>query len=312
MTQRFLADYGTRGILISVACHLFLIFFAMLFSRPSFFKFQLEELSHPYRVSVKMIESKDLRQRRVSPQKKSLSQEKLDNFARQNADQAISRGAIARTNTGYSELLPSTHIFSRVEKNTLSFESRSESPRGPTQKEATGRFYGLKGRRLPGTGDQLFDEFASSVILPVLWRKASDETHALAIVTIAKDQQLWIEELSGDPFLRTLLHRALLNADTAAKLVRDLKRHAIRRYRIILRYIPLDDPGLGLSGDTIAFTDGIVITKYLPPAMRQFSGVPIEDRHSRLAKLREQLQIKDIKESLSYRSVLRNQLLGSF
>ena len=42
------------------------------------------------------------------------------------------------------------------------------------------------------------------------------------------------------------------------------------------------------------------MTKKLPPVMRIFQGIPLEDDHSRKAKMREQQEIRALMESPAF------------
>lgn len=204
----------------------------------------------------------------------------------------------------YSDLFPSLEPRSFEHgikaEETISPAKANLSPENLTERLAIGRHYGLRGPRTTPEVDRKLDEFASKILIPVLWKSNASEAKASALIRIEATGRVWLESLYGEPMLRALLFNALINKEHIERLRLDLDKARIARYRIILRFLPVNEIPQGLGLSVSAFEDGMVITKLLPPIMRQFPGMPLEDSESRRAKRREQAAIEKLKESAAF------------
>ena len=156
-------------------------------------------------------------------------------------------------------------------------------------KMKTGRNFGLKGDRLSPEHEKWMDELGSNFIVPTSWRKSSDEGYAIAIIRREGPGALWLDSLHGNPFLRAVVFHYLGQERIISMIDRDLRQLTITEFKIILRFVKQHQRLHGLNAQTSAFTDGLVITKELPPEMLDFVGIPISDKEVERGRLIEKM-----------------------
>ena len=209
--------------------------------------------------------------------------------------------SLGETTTRYADLLPKTGGASVVDSPSVGTAEKSDKFEAePTTKIEMGRKYGLLGDRLSPDEDFNVDAFASKLMLPALWRDNAKDSRAVAYIGIDDEKALWLRSLSGDPLLRAVLYKRLHTSEFQRVLMKAMDAHRQTDYKIILRFVSTTDSYRGVNSEAAAFTDGVVITKRLPPAMRQFSGAPVEDEETRRAKQREQQEIRKLMDSPAF------------
>jgi hypothetical protein len=201
-----------------------------------------------------------------------------------------------------------SNLFPKRSLEALGLPSGDSTPMAQTDqahdnlmdKMTIGRRYGLTGKRATPELERRLDEFGTHIEIPLIWRNLSKESKAEAILRMDVPDGVVIESLYGEPLLRAAIFSGLLDRGTLKKLESDLRNQKLFRYRVILRYVPVNEPPSGLGLSIAAFSDGMVITKLLPQVMKQWAGTPVEDEESRRAKRREQAMISRLMDSAAF------------
>lgn len=208
----------------------------------------------------------------------------------------------------YSDLLPNnnTSIVGSTSDDSTPFAKADLAPEKLMEKTTIGRYYGLRGQRVTPEVERKLDEFATRIQVPLIWRNLAKESKAEATLRLGDGDALIVESLYGEPMLRAAMFFGLSDYKNRKKLVSDMRKQNIARYRVVLRYLPVNEPISGLGLSIAAFDDGVVITKLLPQVMKQFPGISLEDEESRRAKRREQAQISKLMESPAFQHPVRD------
>ncbi|MCX6116897.1 MAG: hypothetical protein NT027_05105 [Proteobacteria bacterium] len=196
------------------------------------------------------------------------------------------------------QLFPNLDYFANKTVNKDDQSSHVEPSHGNERIDAA-RTYGIQGDRVSPSQDRNVDEVVSLLRIPNLWRTANGD--ATATLYLLKDgDELWIKSLHGDPMLRAILYQNLSRSQVYQYFLEHMSQYSKNELKIVFRFMRENDSYRGLNTEAIAFVDGILVTKKLPPVMRIFNGIAIEDEHSKKAKMREQQEIKALMESPAY------------
>ena len=219
-----------------------------------------------------------------------------------NHDLSMTKPNLSASSRGYGRLLPRLDQLSEDPK--INDEPSGSLARIPEHDSATktktGRVFGLKGERLSPEHEKWMDELGSKFIVPTLWRKSSNEGHAIALIRRDHLGSLYLDSLHGSPMLRAIIYHYLRQEIILSLIDRDFRRLEITEFKIILRFVKQNERGHGLNAQTSAFTDGLVVTKELPPEMLEFEGIPISDKEVERGRLIEKMEVSKLKESPAY------------
>ena len=100
--------------------------------------------------------------------------------------------------------------------------------------------------------------------------------------------------------LRSVMYHYLRRDNILSMIDRDLRQLEITEFKIILRFVKQHERGHGLNAQTSAFTDGLVVTKELPPEMLEFDGIPISSKEIERGRLIEKMEVSKLKDSPAY------------
>ncbi|MCX6126144.1 MAG: hypothetical protein NTV34_15540 [Proteobacteria bacterium] len=154
----------------------------------------------------------------------------------------------------------------------------------------------IQGKQLEPNYQVSADALASYISIPLVWRSEAKDGRAVVRLSIDDLETLWIRSLYGEPILRAALFESLTNVATQTYLRELMSTQKRRELTIELFFQQSPDSYRGLNTESVAFEDGIRITKRMPPPMPKMSGLALSDRHSERAKVEEKIRLAKLFE----------------
>lgn len=167
----------------------------------------------------------------------------------------------------------------------------------------------IRGEKLAPVVQMPADHWSSRIQIPLRWRKEKSDARAIARIALDENEILWIRSLNGEPVLRAVLYAALKEPDFVPYILQVMEAQRRREFTIVLKFVQAHGNYRVINNEASVYEDGLEVVKTMPPPMKSFGGIDIEDEHSRKAKKIESLQMEKITESPAFAKSLTDVIL---